>query len=246
VGLPRVDLHEAVLASASIPVMFPPVRLGDEHYVDGGVRELLPLDFAFQHLGADHIYAVVASALGVTPAPSFQDKGLLDVARRVTTEIGPDEILYKTMHPPRGWGRRVTLIAPEFDVHDALLIDPDLIAASIDYGYMRAADVVLNLSEDARRTSAEITRTRMALRELEGSVSGLIRAADQVAPPLDEEAARAQSERRARLQTELAEFIAERRRIGAPLPPPAVEVTDEPLDAQPDERPDALGVAGLA
>src|SRR5260370_1280747 len=123
-GLEPVDLHEAVLASASIPVMFPPVRLGDEHYVDGGVRELLPLDFAFQHLGADHIYAVVASALGVTAAPTFRDKGLLDVAQRVTTEIGPDEILYKAMHPPRGWGRRGTPIAPPVPVPHTLLLDP--------------------------------------------------------------------------------------------------------------------------
>ena len=245
-GMPMVDLAEAVLASASIPVMFPPVRLGDEHYVDGGVRELLPLDFAFQHLGADHIYAVVASALGVTAAPSFQDKGLLDVARRVTTEIGPDEILYKAMNPPRGWGRRVTLIAPEFDVHDALLIDPDLIAASIDYGYMRAADVVLNLGEEAQRTSAEITRTRMEMRELEGSLGGLIRPAEQVTPQLDEQARRAQSERRAQLQTQLAQLIADRRRIGAPLPPPAAEHTDQPNEPPEGERPDSLGVAGLA
>jgi predicted acylesterase/phospholipase RssA len=243
-GLPNVDLHEAVVASASIPVMFPPVRLGDEHYVDGGVRELLPLDFAFQHLGADHIYAVVASALGVTAAPSFQDKGLLDVARRVTTEIGPDEILYKTMHPPRGWGRRVTLIAPEFDVHDALLIDPDLIAASIDYGYMRAAEVVLNLGDDARRTSAEIARTRMALRELEGPVNGLIRPAEQIAPLLDEEGLRAQAERRELLQARLAELVDERRRIGAPLPPAAVVAPADNTDPQTDE-PEDLGVAEL-
>jgi predicted acylesterase/phospholipase RssA len=216
--------------------MFPPVRLGDEHYVDGGVRELLPLDFAFQHLGADHIYAVVASALGVGPAPTFEDKGLLEVARRVTTEVGPDEILYKAMHPPRGWGRRVTLIAPEFDVHDALLIDPDLIAASFDYGYMRAADIVLSMSDEARRSSAEITRTRMALRELEGPVTILVRPSEQ-APPLDEAARRTQSARREELQARLVQLIAERRRLGAPLPPAAVD----PYDTG-DEQ---LGVAGL-
>src|SRR5260370_33308962 len=111
-GLEPVDLHEAVLASASIPVMFPPVRLGDEHYVDGGVRELLPLDFAFQHLGADHIYAVVASALGVTAAPTFRDKGLLDVARRVTTEIAPADTPPTPTHPPRPRGRRAPRAAP--------------------------------------------------------------------------------------------------------------------------------------
>src|SRR6478735_4361398 len=33
-GLPDVPLMAGVLASASIPLAFPPVRLGDEHYVD--------------------------------------------------------------------------------------------------------------------------------------------------------------------------------------------------------------------
>ena len=216
-GLERVDLREAVLASAAIPVLFPPVRLGDEYYVDGGARELLPLDFAFQHLGADHIYAVVAPALGVTRAPSFEDKGLLEVARRVTTEIGPDEILHKEMHPPRGWGRRVTLIAPEFDVHDALLIDPVLIAASLDYGYMRAAEVVLSLGEDARRTSREITRTRMELRELDGPVSAFI-GVPELAALLDEEGLKLQGEQRQILERRLAQLYDERRRLGAPIP----------------------------
>ena len=53
------------------------------------------------------------------------------------------------------------MIAPEFDVHDALTIDPGLIAASIDYGYMRAADVLLGLSDEHAALSAEIARTRM-------------------------------------------------------------------------------------
>ncbi len=109
---------------------------------------------------------------------------------------------------------------------------------------MRAAEVVLNLGDDARRTSTEITRTRMAMRELEGSVSGLIRPAEQVAPELSEDGRRAQSEQRELLQARLGQLFTERRRLGAPLPPPPVG-PEAPLDSQPDEDPDALGVAGL-
>ena len=101
-----MPLREAVLASASIPVIFPPTELNGEHFVDGGVREILPLELAFSRLGAGHIFAVVASSLGVEPVDDYGDRGLLDVARRVASDIAPDETLRKEMTPPRGWGAR--------------------------------------------------------------------------------------------------------------------------------------------
>ena len=46
-----------VMASASIPVFFPPVRIGRAHYGDGCVRMGYPLSPAI-HLGADRILAI--------------------------------------------------------------------------------------------------------------------------------------------------------------------------------------------
>ena len=146
------------------PLVFPPTKLGDEHYVDGGVREILPLELAFNRLGAGHIFAVVASTPGVEPIPDMGDKGLLELARRVTADIVPDETLRKEINPPRGWGRRVTVIAPEVDVHDALTVDPELIAASIDYGYMCAADVLLSLGPEAGGNQHRIAALRTEMR----------------------------------------------------------------------------------
>ncbi len=37
------NLIETVIASSSIPVLFPPVKLGEFHYVDGGVLDNLPV-----------------------------------------------------------------------------------------------------------------------------------------------------------------------------------------------------------
>ncbi len=48
---------EHVMASAAIPVFFPPVRLGDTYYGDGQVRLTEPLSPAI-HLGADRLLAV--------------------------------------------------------------------------------------------------------------------------------------------------------------------------------------------
>lgn len=209
--VPKVSVHDAVLASASIPVVFAPKAMGGEHYVDGGVREILPLALAFNGLGAGHIFAVVASAPGVDRWDDAGDRGLFDIARRVSADIGPDETLRKEINPPRGWGRRVTVIVPEVDVHDALTIDPELIAASIDYGYMRAADVLLDLDDHLCALSADIARTRMKLRLARGPIPGLLQsdAADGAPDPA------AEAHELAALDT----LVDARRAAGAPLPP---------------------------
>src|SRR3954471_1520107 len=206
---PKVRVQDAVLASASIPVMYPPTELGGEYYVDGGVREILPLALAFNHLGAGHIFAVVASRPGVEVWHDRGDRGLFEIARRVSADIAPDETLRKEIDPPRGWGRRVTVIVPQVDVHDSLTIDPELIAAAIDYGYMRAADVILEL-DDEDSLSAEIARARMRLRAAKGIVPGLLEAElPNMGTPGDVE----------KEQAVLAELVARRRASGAPMPP---------------------------
>ncbi len=58
----RLGRHERltidhVMASAAIPVFFPPVRLGDTYYGDGQIRLTEPLSPAI-HLGADRLLAV--------------------------------------------------------------------------------------------------------------------------------------------------------------------------------------------
>ncbi len=45
------------LASAAIPILFPPVRIGRELYMDGGVRQNTPIAPALR-LGATHVFAV--------------------------------------------------------------------------------------------------------------------------------------------------------------------------------------------
>ncbi|MGH2820884.1 MAG: patatin-like phospholipase family protein [Actinomycetota bacterium] len=47
-GAPEVGLPDAVLASTAIPGVFPPVRIGRNHYVDGGVYSATSLDLAME------------------------------------------------------------------------------------------------------------------------------------------------------------------------------------------------------
>jgi predicted acylesterase/phospholipase RssA len=171
--LPDVPLAAGVLASASIPLAFAPVRLGEEHYVDGGAREILPIEVLVHHLEVERVIAISASSVGVEPVASFADKNLIDILRRVSAEIGPDETLRKELNPPGGWAETVRVVVPEFDVHDSMTIDPALIAISIDHGWLRAADLLLELGPEAQHLTRELTETRIELRRLEGQLTTL-------------------------------------------------------------------------
>lgn len=54
---PEAPLSDAVLASTAIPGMFRPVRIGDRHYVDGGIVSATSLDLAVEE-GCDHILCI--------------------------------------------------------------------------------------------------------------------------------------------------------------------------------------------
>lgn len=171
--LPDVPLSAGVLASASIPLAFPPVRLGEEHYVDGGAREILPIEVLVHHLEVERVIAISASSVGVEPMTSFGERNLIDILRRVSAEIGPDETLRKELNPPGGWAETVRVVVPEFDVHDSMTIDPALIAISIDHGWLRAADLLLELSADAQDLTRDLTEVRIELRRLDGHLTTL-------------------------------------------------------------------------
>jgi NTE family protein len=62
------DLIEPVLASCALPGVFPPVRIGEEHFFDGGLVNSIPLDRAVQR-GADTIWVLHVGRLEEELAP---------------------------------------------------------------------------------------------------------------------------------------------------------------------------------
>lgn len=75
----HIGPHHA-LASAAIPLLFPPVRIEDELYLDGGLRQNTPIAPALR-LGASHIFTIGSSRehKGVRanegPAPDIKAPG---------------------------------------------------------------------------------------------------------------------------------------------------------------------------
>jgi hypothetical protein len=141
-----VGLEDGVIASSSIPCVFPPVKLGNESYVDGGIRWQLPLKAALD-FPADIVVAVSTGALGVPPPQkSYATANLLDIAERAVFDIllweAEERHLELVKLQAIQSAKRVWVIAPRIDVHDGFSVDPGLIDISIGYGYMCAADVL--------------------------------------------------------------------------------------------------------
>jgi predicted acylesterase/phospholipase RssA len=155
----KVGLTEAALASSSLPVFFPPQRLGDgKFYVDGGTRMVTPIETAWK-CGASVIYGVVASQdpmrVGTDPfshtdVPSYAPPvNVVDIALRVGAEIEPSEINDSQLLPPNGWPVPVILFRPRYDIHDSLTIDPGLIDIRMDQGWMCGDDVMQAWARDS-------------------------------------------------------------------------------------------------
>ncbi|WP_206673661.1 patatin-like phospholipase family protein [Pseudactinotalea terrae] len=163
--LGEVDVVEAIRASCAIPGVFPPVPLAGEYYVDGGVRENLPTEVALDHLGVSECYAVVASPSGVRTQQSFAAADIFTIIMRSTSGIMSDELQRDEIAYARAHG--ATVIAPTVDVHDLVTIDPGLISIAVDYGFLRARDVVTGADAQRQHLTDEIIRTRRRAWETE-------------------------------------------------------------------------------
>lgn len=135
----QFSLAEAVIASGSLPIVFPPVKLLDQNYVDGGLRDLLPVKAAID-AGADLVIEIVAGQPVLPAEPSFDSANMFQIGFRAISDIMPNQILRDHLNPAEPWPVPSKTIATSQVVHGELAIDPGLMAISIDYGYMRAYD----------------------------------------------------------------------------------------------------------
>jgi len=141
-----VNVADGVMASSAIPCVFPPVALGDESYVDGGIRWVLPMKAALD-FNTDSVVAINASPFGIQPARlGYRNANMLDIAERSVIEILHWEAQERHLDVAKSQAmqqrQKVWIVAPRIAVHDSMTIDPGLIDINIGYGYMRAADVM--------------------------------------------------------------------------------------------------------
>jgi len=137
-----VDLIDGTIASASVPMVFPPRPLADDDYVDGGVIDIVPVGAAAA-LGATRIFAAVAVPL--TLARDDRDYAAAPagyIGLRSMGMIGVADRQLSNLAVPLPEGTTLTTIDPVVDVVGLFEVEPGLLRINRDYGWLRAADVL--------------------------------------------------------------------------------------------------------
>lgn len=152
-----VDLVDGVLASASVPLLFPPRPLAGDAYVDGGVIENVPVAAA-ANLGARRIYAVLAAPLAAPEdRRDYARASAPEILLRALAGISFAERQRASLAVTLPEGCELTVIDPVVDVVGPFELTAGLMEVSLDYGWMRAADLLCDLSPAARRGAADAT-----------------------------------------------------------------------------------------
>ncbi|MGD0991234.1 MAG: patatin-like phospholipase family protein [Gemmatimonadales bacterium] len=140
-GRAECSVVEAVMASMALPVYFPPVRIGERRYVDGGILQVLPLDVAAA-IPADLVVAVDVGPVREAPPAGFpRGPALLEAHDRAMAIAMAEQRARAVEAWRRDPGRApLVLVEPPVDPHGTFAFDRT--ADFIEAGY-RAAHAVL-------------------------------------------------------------------------------------------------------
>jgi NTE family protein len=157
-----VDLIDGALASASVPLVFPPHPMADDDYVDGGVLQIIPVRAAAQ-LGATRIIAVVAMPLALARDDrDYSNAPASHVGLRAMGMIGLADRQVENLAATLPAGATLTTIDPIVDVVGLFEVQPGLLRINKDYGWLRAADI---LAEGDAAIVAEVSGQTHVLTE---------------------------------------------------------------------------------
>jgi NTE family protein len=161
---PSTDVVDGAIASATMPGIFPARRLKNNMCVDGGVKEVVPVLAAVRDLGCNDVIAIRVSSRPIAQETD-PTRPVGEVMSRSVLDLTFDELADNDVGPFAGWGDgvTVTVLRPNLDLHDPMVVEPGLIRIAIDYGWMRAADVV-DVPATDRRYAIELSDKIINLR----------------------------------------------------------------------------------
>ena len=76
------SLSDVVYASCALPIYFPPMKIGEDYLVDGGVLDVFPIKRAVEW-GAERIIGVDVGSDLMPPDPGYFDRGMIAIHDRV-------------------------------------------------------------------------------------------------------------------------------------------------------------------
>lgn len=155
-NLTRESVSSAVVASASIPGVFRPVRVGDRELVDGGLGDTLHLDLAFRP-GISDILAIHALVAPINDGetrclPSPEGGGCARVSDLGFTSVTRQSSKIAHMQSTTSISMLRAALSPNVSVH---LLQPDRLAIELDdLMDFSAASRLLQAGADAARRFA--------------------------------------------------------------------------------------------
>jgi predicted acylesterase/phospholipase RssA len=160
----KATLIDAAIASSIMPGIFPARRIGAHFCVDGGIREIIPVQYCIDDMGTNEVYAIACSAK--TLEDPRQNWTMIDVMTRSMMDINFDEVVKDDIAPHGGWPEGVVVrsIFPRFNIFDPIMIEPGLIRIAMDYGWMCAADEIDTIDNGrgtARLAADKIVQLRL-------------------------------------------------------------------------------------
>lgn len=129
-----ISISEAVRASISIPGVFTPFKHGADHFVDGGLRDNLPLQVAVKLAGASKVLAVDLGYAGLRQEDLVAN-GVVDLLSQSIDIMAMDQLAADLYDPAIANGR-VIILNPL--IYDVGLLDTQHIPAMIKRGQLLA------------------------------------------------------------------------------------------------------------
>jgi len=165
---PDVSLKDAIVASISIPGVFPPKKIGEYYYIDGGVVEHLPIVSAYEDwLKNKKFYeknlVILAVDLGyggetLKEISSIKPHDMLLYAFSVEGKIINQYSLLR-VHRPRK-GSQVVLLKPR--CYDISLTDFEKIPSAIDRSYYTVIQQIEG-NRYLQETEEDLAKAKMML-----------------------------------------------------------------------------------
>jgi len=165
---PDVSLRDAIVASLSIPGIFPPKKIGRYYYVDGGIVEHLPIVTAYEDwLGEKKFYSrgvvIIAVNLGYGGIRMMDEERIKphDMVLYATGVQGKtiDQYSLLRVHRPRK-GSSVVLIKPR--CYDIGLTDFEKIRGAIEKSYLTIQEQIKG-KNFLKETEEDILKARVML-----------------------------------------------------------------------------------
>lgn len=130
-------LHDWILASASFPVAFPPVKIGNHHWIDGGVRDITPVSDISINEDVESVDVILTAPTNgyVQPIPANKTSSAFEIALRCAALMS-DEIFINDLELMK-WDSIINVYSPQFIdvIDDPLQFDPEAIRSAIRVGY---------------------------------------------------------------------------------------------------------------